>query len=276
MDVHTKTETRLVSYRLGLLDAAAHRAVEAHLATCEACRALEEDIAETLREGAGADRHLSPAMLAVWPRAVITLAGVERRAVARHLRRCSSCQEDLHELGYPLVLAETSRIEAVAAHREPGWLERMLSALAWLRLEPLPIHIPRGPGTDSREQELWRGLDRYAARDYRVATEHLERAAAANPDVVEPHVYAGSAHLLLGRPEAAIPVLEHALAVAGKGSRAESESRWQLVHALLSEGRSVDAGSHLEPLVTGGQEHAKEAHALLNELRRLGLTAPGA
>ncbi len=272
MDEHAVTERLLVAYRLGLLDDASREAVCDHLATCDACSELETEIATRLGEDATVDRHVSPTMLVGWPMAVISLTGLERRAVSAHLRRCADCRDDLRRLGYDPVLSDASALEVAATSREPGWLARAVNAVAALPLSPLPVNPSRGAAGDEAEAAMWRGLDRYRSGDYAAAVRELAAAGDAAHDRPEVRLYEGSARLLCGDLAGARSALTAGASGALEGSRVEREIGWLLAMVQIASGRFEAAADQLRSL-TGSGDRAQEARETLDALVGLRLVS---
>jgi hypothetical protein len=106
-DTHLWVRHRLAAWRASVLDDADAARIDAHLATCDECRALADAYAAPPAGEAGT--HVPASLIAGWPRAQQTLRGLERTLVRRHLERCAECRQDLETLGFE------PRLEFVAA-----------------------------------------------------------------------------------------------------------------------------------------------------------------
>jgi tetratricopeptide (TPR) repeat protein len=134
------------------------------------------------------------------------------------------------------------------------------------RMEPLPVRVQRGPvATDGFDETYHQALDRYRAREFKSAEALLAQAAALNPDHPEVHLYLGSARLLLGRLEDAMPVLHRAVEVARTPVQLE-ESKWQLANAYLAADQGDMATAVLREVVKLDDNRREKAEELLQLL----------
>lgn len=121
-DPHRWTRARVAAWHAGLLSETDAERFARHLEECAACRDVTDAWAHA-DEDPGT--HLSPAVIAAWPRARRSLRGLERALVRRHLERCSECRQDLEMLGHPGALEwapelESTELPSGAPARAPG------------------------------------------------------------------------------------------------------------------------------------------------------------
>ena len=143
---------RLTAFGIGLLPEEETLELEAHLVTCDDCRARLASIAP----GPGRESaHLPASLIARWPRAARTLEGVERELVEGHLQRCASCRATLEFAGHAAVLPTVGPVARVRLPRvgrsrrvwvwSLGLSGAAAGVIAWI-LATQPGSFPLGPG----------------------------------------------------------------------------------------------------------------------------------
>lgn len=108
---HGWFQSHLLAYRCGLMDEASEVRFRKLMVESDACRRTWEEYVQSGETQVTA-HHIPEAMIARWPTARQTLAGLERRMVGRHLESCSECRQDLEVLGYEPVLEHITGSEA--------------------------------------------------------------------------------------------------------------------------------------------------------------------
>jgi len=130
---------RWTLFTLDLLADDERLALEQHLASCDACRALVDDERAALEPAPGdAPGHVPADVIARWEDVVAEFGTVERGLYARHFESCAQCPAILRRLGHDPDLVRAARAMTSApvtpiAHRRPSGLRvsrRMLAFAA--------------------------------------------------------------------------------------------------------------------------------------------------
>lgn len=101
---HDRYRELIPAFRAGLLEPSGEDLLRRHLAECEDCRVLADDLSlEDDPDGPEAE-HIPVEILARWPDAARAVRGLERALVRAHLERCRECREELELLGHAPVL----------------------------------------------------------------------------------------------------------------------------------------------------------------------------
>ncbi|MGQ0815322.1 MAG: tetratricopeptide repeat protein [Gemmatimonadota bacterium] len=111
-------------------------------------------------------------------------------------------------------LRETAK--TVGVDFEQDWLEKALAAEQTRGAPPAPpVATPAAPqaprATQSEAEHARAGDEAFSAGDYAAAARHFEEAVRVNPSWAEAHQSLGNAYLQLGRMDAAIASLTHAI-----------------------------------------------------------------
>lgn len=96
---HDWARARFKRWAAGMLDDEQREAMEAHLATCEACRAATRSLVPTPSSSPNVE-HLPSELIASWNRRAPRLSGELRRLTLSHLKHCADCRRELETLGH--------------------------------------------------------------------------------------------------------------------------------------------------------------------------------
>lgn len=133
---------RILAWRTGfLVDTAEEERFLIMLTTDPECRQQAEMFRDQRSDEARADGHIPSSIVARWNEARVSLKGLERVLVARHLRDCSDCREELSLLGFEPIMKQVSAsapppLDApsprpfMAAPLAPSWLRWALGGWA--------------------------------------------------------------------------------------------------------------------------------------------------
>jgi len=194
---HDRTLELLPWFLNGTLDAAERREVEAHLASCDACR---EELAATRRAFEIYAAHLPVEALTAYvlapdaPAWEVDGVAVERRRLESHLAQCAACRDELALLreghsavdeAVPERVAEAASVVPFAAPRAgapaavatPRWLPMALAA-------SLLFVVVTGAGWLSTRQQVGEEQRSVARLEQQLDEARAARqaAAAASPD----------------------------------------------------------------------------------------------
>ncbi len=138
------------------------------------------------------------------------------------------------------------------------------------RLEPIPVEWPRGSDAGSGFEGYYRrGLQLYAAGDYAAAVTELQHAAELEPTHEAVYLFYGSAVLLAGQLETALPLYRRAVENSRSPALIE-ECNWQLANALLAAADTPAALSLLREIAADGGARSMAARRLLEEITAAG------
>lgn len=230
-----------------LPDEDAH-AVAAHLERCAACRVLLD--AARAWEGPEPGREAE-----------------ERIARRAGLARRNALSSWLLPLAAVLALAVLAPL-ALRDRARPGPVEPTPGASGPAPVLPLEKLGRRSPpslvlrGEDAYESELAQALDAYEAGELETAAARLAALARRHPEAAGPRLYLGVVHLLRGRPQEAVPVLEEAERSAG--AFWGPSVRWYL--AVARERGGGDPAPPLRALCGAEGEYRARACAALEAL----------
>jgi len=269
---------QIADYLADRLDDKAVRAVKKHVAGCEEC-AADFEFAREFQEQAVMQGAAHP-----YPDRIMTVAIDRKSATATeraHLANCRDCRAEI------TWIAQTSQVPPAARPlRRWIWgagvvaLAAVIALLVLLpgdrsgqddalrplaRIEPLPVHISRGPVEPGSFEALRpRGLELYRDERDTAAGEQFALAAAVRR-YAEIYLYRGSVELLLGRPQLAATFFG---AVVGSTTdeTLEEMATWQLANAELAADRQEGAEAALARVVAMEGAHTAAAAALLAEL----------
>jgi tetratricopeptide (TPR) repeat protein len=260
----------LLAARAGVLPEESGAGVAAHLASCPACRALSEDLADDeLSKLTARERDRIRAR-------VLAAAGVRSAARWRWFWRPVPVAAMVI-----LAVAAGAWIWLSRPARPPARIEvaaeRSVPRLpAVLRLEKPPVKLPaaaaliwRGQGAPAQQEflkEFGAALGPYRAGDYREAASRLEALSKKYPKAAEPHFYLGVCRLFLACNEEAVTALEQAKRLA-EGAL-QQDAAWYLGIACLRAGRARQGTSELRGLCAGAGEYQARACAVVEELGR--------
>jgi hypothetical protein len=130
-------------------------------------------------------------------------------------------------------------------------------------IEPIPVDVPRGSDTSgSFARDRRDALELYADRDYANSRTPFAHALLTQPDDREMQLYFGSALILDGDFERALPSLSGA--ATSDDPIIREEGLWQLANTQLALGREQEARDALARVVDMGGRHASHARRLLD------------
>jgi hypothetical protein len=149
-----------------------------------------------------------------------------------------------------------------AARREP-------QAEFVLALESPEIQLPpealtlRSGSADPYATALERALEPFARNDYADAATRFAQLARDYPQRPHPLYYLGLSHLMRGAGADAVPYLERAQVLSGRGTSLYSEAAWYRAVALERSGRrKLAAGALIELCGGGGPRDAQACDGL--------------
>lgn len=236
----------LFARRSEVLDAEVRDRVEAHLATCQACRRLAEDVDQL---------DLGSADAATEARVFARLPGAARRGHA-----------GLLSLAAALILASGlavtwwySRSNPASApvpaesRAEPA-PPPVAPVMALWTISPAPVSLPlsslgatrSGDGAASDGMALVAALAPYQSGDYEAASVRLLQVVKDFPASGEAHFYLGVSQLMAGRPQAAVASLAEASRLMPAARQPEAE--WYRATAEQRAGLSEPARTRLQSL----------------------------
>lgn len=102
---HFWSLSRVLAYRVGLLEEQEERRFLAHLESCQECREALQSLSDGVTPRGTEGAHVSAGLIARWDRARSVLRGLERAMVGQHLEGCEDCRRDLEFLGFEPSLA---------------------------------------------------------------------------------------------------------------------------------------------------------------------------
>lgn len=139
------------------------------------------------------------------------------------------------------------------------------------RVQPPPYVPPTLRGSDPGRGRFRRAMDAFVRGDHAAAVPDLRAAAAGEPGAADVQFFLGTALLLAGEPEAAVPPLRRTIALGDTPFLEEAHFYLAKVH--LRRGAVEEAKRELDRVVQLGGERAAEARALLRDLHALEATS---
>jgi hypothetical protein len=109
VDEHSRAARALVEREAHLLDESESAWLSGHLAGCEACRRMSDDLAETRGQLRDDNRHLPTRVLSRWDTEFGRLPDLAREHALAHLESCEMCRGALRVAGHPLPAEITNR-----------------------------------------------------------------------------------------------------------------------------------------------------------------------